>query len=76
MKIRVISFDEFEYFCEDMGIDMDVDELTDEQFMNIYKDSNTDWEFDSFKEFEDEFNKDGANAPTPTWHIIRFFPNE
>ena len=76
MKIRVIDYSEFENFCEDLGIEMSVTQLTDEQFMNIYKDSNTDWEFNSLGEFENEFNEDGAYAPTPSNHIIRFFPNE
>ena len=44
--------------------------------MNMYKDSGSDWEFNSLKEFENEFNADGNYAPMPSEHIIRFFPNE
>lgn len=76
MKIRVINYSEFENFCEDLGIDISLHELTDEQFMNIYNDAGGDWEFNSLKEFADEFNADGPYAPTPSSHIIRFFPNE
>lgn len=77
MKIRVIDYSEFENFCEDLGIDIFlVSQLTDEQFMNIFNDTGSDWEFNSLQEFADEFNADGAFAPTPSEHIIRFFPNE
>lgn len=77
MKIRVIDYSEFENFCEDLGIDIfPVSQITDEQFMNMYNDAGGDWEFNSLKEFADEFNDDGAYAPTPSEHIIRFFPNE
>ena len=77
MKIRVINYTEFENFCEDLGIDIfPVSQLTDEQFMNIYNDAGEDWEFDSLQAFADEFNTDGAYAPTPDSQIIRFFPNE
>ena len=76
MVVRVITLNDFEDFCEDMGLDIYEDELTDEQFMNIYNDANNGWEFKSLREFENEFNADGAYAPTPNSHIIKFFPNE
>ena len=76
MKIRVITFGGFEDFCEDMGLEIPISQLTDEQFMNIYEEEGSDWEFNSLKAFADEFNDDGAYAPVPCEHIIRFFPNE
>ena len=75
MKIRVIDFSDFENFCEDLGIDIHLNGLTDEQFMNIYNEDGG-WEFQSLKEFEEEFNTDGPYAPVPDTHVIRFFPNE
>lgn len=72
MKIRVIDFDDwFDYINEH-----DIQEITDEDFMEVYNSTDTDWEFDSLEEFAREFNEDGAYAPAPTSHIIRFFPNE
>ena len=72
MKIRVIDFDDwFDYATEH-----EIEEITDEAFMEVYDSTGTDWEFDSLDEFAREFNEDGNYAPTPTSHIIRFFPNE
>ena len=76
MKIRVICLTDFEDFCEDMGIEIGIEQLTDEQFMNIYNDACREWEFSSLEEFAEEFNTDGPYAPTPEHHIIKFFPNE
>ena len=76
MKVRVIDFDEFAAYCEKMGIDTEVNDLTDEQFMDIYNWCGTGWEFGSLKDFENEFNNDGNYAPTSTNHLIRFFENE
>ena len=76
MKIRVIDYSDWEQYCEDNGIEQGVCQLTDEQFMEIYNSTETDWEFDSLQEFADEFNTDGPYAPTPTNHVIKFFPNE
>jgi len=79
MKIRVISYDSYEDWYEEKfreGDGKPISELTDKEFMEIYNDAGGDWEFNSLKEFADEFNDDGAYAPTPSEHIIRFFPNE
>ena len=78
MKIRVVNFDTYEECCEENLIaeGKSLSELTDEEFMAIYKRSGNKWEFNSLKEFADEFNADGAYAPTPSSHIIHFFPNE
>ena len=76
MKIRVIDYSDWDRYCEDNGIEQGVCKLTDEQFMEIYNSTETDWEFDSLQEFADEFNTDGPYAPTPTNHVIKFFPNE
>lgn len=79
MKIRVVNYTEYEKWYEEKfreGNVRPLSELTDDEFMEIYQQSGTDWEFNSFKEFADEFNADGPYAPTPSSHIIRFFPNE
>ena len=79
MKVRVISYDSYEDWYEEKfreGEGKPLSELTDEEFMEIYQRSGTDWEFNSLKEFADEFNSDGAYAPTPSSHVIHFFPNE
>lgn len=79
MKIRVISYDAYADWYEEQMVEgkgKGLSELTDDDFMAIYKRSGNKWEFNSLKEFADEFNADGAYAPTPTSHIIHFFPNE
>ena len=76
MKIRVIDNSDWENYCEENNLEMGVCQLTDKQFMEIYEEAGNDWEFDSLKEFENEFNEDGNYAPMPSEHIIRFFPNE
>ena len=79
MKVRVISYDSYEDWYEEKfreGEGKPLSELTDDEFMEIYQRSNTGWEFSSLKEFQDEFNNDGADAPTPNYHVIHFFPNE
>ena len=79
MKVRVISYDSYEDWYEEKfreGEGKPLSELTDEEFMEIYRRSGADWEFNSLKEFADEFNSDGPYAPTPSGHIIHFFPNE
>lgn len=79
MKIRVVSYNAYEEWHEEKmaeGKGKGLSELTDKDFMEIYKKNGTDWEFDSFRAFADEFNSDGPFAPTPYAHIIRFFPNE
>lgn len=79
MKVRVISYDSYEDWYEEKfreGEGKPLSELTDEEFMEIYQRGGADWEFNSLKEFADEFNADGPYAPTPSSHIIRFFPNE
>ena len=76
MEIRVIDYYDWEEFCEKNGIEQSVCQMTDEQFMQIYNETRTDWEFDNLQDFADEFNTDGCYAPTPTSHIIRFFTNE
>lgn len=79
MKIRVISYNAYEDWYEEKfreGDGKPISELTDKEFMEIYNDEGRDWEFDSLQAFADEFNDDGAYAPTPSNHIIRFFPNE
>ena len=76
MKVRVISLADCEVYCKDHGVEWIFDVLTEEQFMAIYEYTSGDWEFLSLDAFADEFNADGAWAPTPTDHIIRFFPNE
>lgn len=75
MKVRVIKFSDFEDYCEKNGLDIGIHELTDNQFMEIYKEGGN-WEFNSLEAFACEFNADGAYAPTPESHIIRFFPND
>ena len=76
MKVRVIRFSDFEEFCDENGLEIGINQLTDEQFMDIFNDTESDWVFDSLNDFAYEFNTDGAYAPTPSDHIIRFFPNE
>ena len=79
MKVRVISYDSYEEWYEEKfreGEGKPISELTDKEFMDIYKRKGWRWEFDSLKDFADEFNSDGAYAPTPYSHIIRFFPDE
>lgn len=79
MKVRVISYDSYENWYEEKfreGKGKPLSELTDEEFMEIYRRSGADWEFNSLKEFADEFNADGPYAPTPSGHVIHFFPNE
>ena len=76
MKVRVITFNGFEEFCDKNELEIGIHELTNEQFMEIYKKEGADWEFNSLEGFACEFNADGAYAPTPANHIIRFFPNE
>lgn len=76
MKVRVITFNGFEEFRDKNELEIGIHELTNEQFMEIYKKEGADWEFNSLEGFACEFNADGAYAPTPANHIIRFFPNE
>ena len=76
MKVRVITFDSYEEYCEENNLDIYVTDLTDKQFMDIYEEEGKYWEFDSLEEFQTAFNTDDNSAPTPTYHIIRFFPNE
>ncbi len=79
MKIRVVSNYWYEDWYEEKFRDREgkpLSELTDEEFMEIYQRSDTVWEFDSFKEFADEFNYCGIYAPSPSHQIIHFFPNE
>ena len=78
MRVRVITLEAFDEYCERNSCDWDFDRPTEEQFMQIYNASGDDggWEFDSLEEFECEFNEDGPYAPTPSNHIIMFFPNE
>lgn len=81
MKVRVIRYDDYEEWYEEKfreGEGKGLTQLTDKDFMEIYNRFNkdSDWEFDSLQQFADEFNTDGAYAPTPSDHIIRFFPNE
>lgn len=79
MKVRVITYDTYEKWYEEQwakGNGKGISELTDSDFMKLYKREDSDWCFDSLEEFVEEFNQDGAYAPTPSHHIIRFFPNE
>lgn len=79
MKIRVISYSTYEEWYEEQMIEgkqKNLSQLTDADFMHLYNQEDRDWEFDSIKEFVDEFNADGPYAPTPSNHIIRFFENE
>ena len=79
MKIRVVSNYWYEDWYEEKFREREgkpLSELTDEEFMEIYQRSDTVWEFDSLKEFADEFNYGGIYAPSPSHHIIHFFPNE
>lgn len=79
MKIRVITKYWYEDWCEEKfreGESKSLSKLTDKEFMEIYQRSDTVWEFNSIKEFQDEFNYGGIYAPIPFRHIIRFFPNE
>lgn len=78
MKVRVISYDSYEDWYEEKfkeGNGKDISELTDEEFMEIYNGAGEKWEF-SLEGFAREFNIDGPYAPTPSYHIIHFFPNE
>ena len=79
MKVRAITYYSYEHWYEEKfreGEGKPLFELADEEFMEIYRRSGADWEFNSLKEFADEFNSDGPYAPTPSGHIIHFFPNE
>ena len=81
MKVRVIKYSDYEeWYEEKFGEERGKipTQLTDAEFMEIYNRFNDDcdWEFNSLQEFADEFNTDGAYAPMPSDHIIRFFPNE
>lgn len=76
MKVKVINFDDFSDWCWENNLNIGTQELTDEQFNEIYSKSGTDWEFNSLEAFACEFNADGPYAPTPTNNLIRFFPNE
>lgn len=79
MKVRVISYDAYEKWYEEKMIEgkgKGLSELTNKDFMEIYKREGADWEFNSLEGFAREFNDDGAYAPTPASHIIRFFPKE
>ena len=79
MKVRVIGYDIYaEWFGEKMqeGKGVAIEDLSDKDFMEIYKRQNNKWEFNSLKEFQDEFNLDGGYAPMPNDSIIRFFENE
>ena len=81
MKVRVITYDAYEEWYEEKfreGEGTGITQLTDKDFMEIYNRFNddADWEFDSLEQFANEFNEDGAFAPMPSEHIIRFFPNE
>lgn len=74
MIVRVIRFSDYEEYCENNNIDQPLTAITDEQFMEIWnKSDNRDWEFPNLQAFADEFNTDGAYAPMPSEHIIRFF---
>ena len=73
MVVRVINFDAYEEWAEENGYERGANQLTDEQFMEIYEKEGGDWEFGSLADFADEFNTDGPYAPTPSSHIIRFF---
>lgn len=76
MIVRVIDFSDYEDYCDNNNIDQPITAITDEQFMEIWNNSdNRDWEFSNIQEFADEFNTDGAYAPMPSEHIIRFFKN-
>ena len=76
MKVRVIDFTDFENYCEEHNLSIYVTDITDEMFMEIYDEADIYWEFDSLESFQTAFNTDDNSAPTPTNHIIRFFPNE
>lgn len=79
MVIRVISYTAYEVWYEEKlveGEEKSLTQLTDKDFMEIYNREDADWEFSNIKDFCDEFNTDGPYAPTPSSHIIRFFPNE
>ena len=75
MVIRVINYSTYEEWYEEKFV-KSLTQLTDKEFMDIYNREGNDWEFSSIKDFCDEFNTDGPYAPTPSSHIIRFFPNE
>lgn len=79
MVIRVVSYTAYEEWYEEKFVEDEgksLTQLTDKEFMDIYNREGNDWEFSSIKDFCDEFNTDGPYAPTPSSHIIRFFPNE
>lgn len=79
MKIRVVSYNAYEEWYEEKMVEgkgKALSELTDKDFMEIYKKEGADWEFNSLEGFARVFNADGAYAPTPAYHVIRFFPNE
>lgn len=79
MVIRVASYTTYEEWYEEKFVEGEgkpITQLTDEDFMELYNREGGDWEFSSIKDFCDEFNTDGPYAPTPSSHIIRFFPNE
>lgn len=74
MIVRVIRFSDYEEYCDNNNIDQPITAITDEQFMEIWNNSdNRDWEFSNPQDFADEFNTDGAYAPMPSEHIIHFF---
>ena len=76
MVIRVVSYTAYEEWYEEKFVEGEgkgITQLTDKDFMEIYRRENNDWEFNSITDFCDEFNTDGPYAPTPSSHIIRFF---
>jgi hypothetical protein len=79
MVIRVVNYSTYEEWYEEKfgeGEGKSLTQLTDKDFMELYNREETFWAFDNLKDFCDEFNTDGPYAPTPSSHIIRFFPNE
>ena len=71
MKILVIAYDTIDKWNEKNGTEISPEDLTDEQFLEIYHDYNIDWSFNSIEAFIKEFNADGAYAPVPSHHYIR-----
>lgn len=67
-KIYVIKNDDL-YAQDSDGNDLypDVDELTDEQFMEL----SDGWCFDTIEEFIEAFNENSWRCPVPSEHYIR-----
>ena len=69
-KIYVISSDALFDWCLNKNIDIYVDDLTDEQFLEINRKYMNGWHFNSIEDFIIAFNSDW-NVPDSGEHYLR-----